>query len=91
MYSLVPSHISAELIADLDAQLIVLGCCAAHVVPGPKLIGVGWGVDTVFHLNHPQLDTYLEAEMIAQRVNGLQGTSDADRSSLVSHLGGVVL
>lgn len=84
MIPLVPPYISAELIADLDAQLISLQCCAVHVIPGPSLVGISWDRSEPIPLEHPELDSYLQAELIAQRVNALQGTSDHVRSQIVA-------
>ena len=83
MYPLVPPYVSHELIAALDAQLASLQCCAVHVIPGPTLVGISWDRSGPISLNHYELDSYLQAELIAQRVNALQGTSDHVRSQIV--------
>lgn len=83
MFPFVPPYISPELIADLDAQLTRLGCCAVHVTTGPSLVAITWDLAEPYPLEHVQLDTYLQAEMIAQRVNALQSTSDVERSRIL--------
>ncbi|NQD92244.1 hypothetical protein HP532_06205 [Pseudomonas sp. CrR25] len=84
MTPLVPPYVSPELIADLDAQLTSLQCCAVHVIAGPFLVGISWDRPGPISLEHPELDSYLQAELIAQRVNALQGTSDQERSQIVA-------
>lgn len=85
MFPLVPPYISPDLIADLDAQLMQLRCCGCHVAPGPVLVGIGWDAPAI-PLDHSQLDSYLEAELVAQRVNWLQGTSDVERSRIIAQV-----
>jgi hypothetical protein len=87
MSPFVPPYVSTELIADLDAQLMRLGCGACHVVAGPALVGIAWDAPAPVTLEHPELDTYLQAEMIAQRVNALQSTSDVERSRILKTIG----
>lgn len=84
MTPLVPPHVSTELIANLDAQLNSLECCAVHVIAGPSLVAISWGLPRPMPLEHPELDSYLQAELIAQRVNALQGSSDHERSQIVA-------
>lgn len=84
MFPLVPPYVSHELITALDAQLISLRCCAVHVIPGPSLVGISWDKTSPILLTHYELDSYLQAELIAQRVNALQGTSDHVRSQIVA-------
>lgn len=84
MTPLVPPHVSPDLIADLDSQLTSLQCCVVHVAPGPSLVGLSWGRSGPIPLAHPALDSYLQAELIAQRVNALQGSSDYERSQIVA-------
>lgn len=84
MIPLVPPHVSAELIAELDAQISILQCCAIHVIPGPCLVGISWNRAGPIRLDHPELDSFLQAELIAQRVNALQSTTDLARSQIVA-------
>lgn len=84
MYPLVSPYVSHELIAALDAQLTSLRCCAVHVIPGPFLAGISWDRARPISLNHYELDSYLQAELIAQRVNALHGTCDKERSHIVA-------
>jgi len=81
---LVPPYVSAELIAYLDTQLISLQCCSVHVAPGPLLVGLSWELPDFVPLKHPELSSYLQAELIAQRVNALQGSGDYERSQIVA-------
>jgi hypothetical protein len=81
---LVPPYVSAELIAYLDTQLISLQCCSVHVAPGPLLVGVSWELPDFVPLEHPELSSYLQAELIAQRVNALLCSSDYERSQVVA-------
>ncbi len=82
--SLVPPYISPYLIADLDAQLAALGLSVVHVAPGPVLQGIGWGSPAPVALDHRQIDSYLEAELIAQQLNIKTGTSDSERTSILA-------
>lgn len=86
MFPLVPPYISPEWIADLDAQLMRLGCGACHVAAGPVLVGIAWDATAPVLLDHPELDTYLQAEMIALRVNGLLGTGDGERTQILAQV-----
>lgn len=81
---LVTPNVSPHLIADLDAQLIALGLSVVHVSPGPVLQAIGWNSPVPVLLDHPQLDSYLEAEMIAQRLNRMTGTSDSERTRILN-------
>lgn len=84
MTSLVPPYIRSELIFEIDAQLSDLECCAVHVIAGPALVGISWDHPGPVEIEHPQLSSYLHAEMIAQRVNALVGSSDYERSQIVA-------
>jgi hypothetical protein len=86
MHPFFSPHVTSELIADLDAQLMRLQCCACHVAAGPVLVGIGWSNQSVMPLEHYELDSYLQAEMIAQRVNALQGATDSERTHIVRAL-----
>lgn len=82
--SLVPPYISPYLIADLDAQLTALGLSVVHVAPGPALKAIGWDSPAPAALDHRQLDSYLEAELIAQQLNIKSGTSDSERTRILA-------
>lgn len=84
MTSLVPPYIRPELISEIDAQLSDLKCCAVHVIVGPALVGISWDQPGPVKIEHPELSSYLHAEMIAQRVNALVGSSDFERSQIVA-------
>lgn len=84
MTSLVPPYIRSELISEIDAQLRDLECCAVHVIFGPALAGINWDHPGPVKIEHPELNSYLHAEMIAQRVNALAGSSDYERSQIVA-------
>lgn len=84
MTPLVPPYVRPELIVDLDSQLTSLQCCAVHVASGPALVGISWRRSGPIPLEHPALDSYLQAELISQRVNALQGSSDYERSQIVA-------
>lgn len=87
MAPLVPPYIRPELISEIDAQLSDLKCCAVHVVVGPALVGISWDQPGPVKIEHPELDSYLHAELIAQRVNALVGSSDNERSQIVAAWG----
>lgn len=84
---LVTPNVSPHLIADLDAQLIALGLSVVHVSPGPVLQAIGWDSPEPVPLDHPQIDSYLEAEMIALRLNRLTGISDNERTRILVRRG----
>lgn len=86
MSPFVSPHVTPEMIADLDAQMGRLECSACHVAAGPVLVAIGWNTQSVMPLEHSGLDSYLQAELIAQRVNALQGTTDNDRTKIVRAL-----
>jgi hypothetical protein len=85
MTPLVPPFIRPELIFEIDAQLSELRCCAVHVVVGPALVGIGWDQTGPVKIEHPELDSYLHAELIAQRVNALVGSSDHERTQILAN------
>ena len=84
---LVTPCVSPHLIADLDAQLTALGLSVVHVATGPTLQAIGWDSPAPVLLDHPQLDSYLEAEMIALRLNRMTGTSDNERTRILARNG----
>lgn len=84
MTFLSPPYIRPELIFEIDEQLNDLKCCAVHVIVGPALVGISWDHPGPVEIEHPQLSSYLHAEMIAQRVNALVGSSDYERSQIVA-------
>lgn len=84
--SLVPPYINQEWIFDLDQQLSHAGYRAVHVTTGLRLVGLSWGATGVLKLEHLELDSFLQAEMIAQRVNCLRGVCDQERMQLLELL-----
>jgi hypothetical protein len=76
--------IPSDLVRDLDRQLTHLGA-VAHVSvdctasPTPTLVGIARGFLAPLPLNHSRIDTFLEAELIAARLNALQGITDRQR------------
>ena len=91
MFPLVPPFVSPDLIADLDAQLSHQGLSAVHVAPGPVLVGLNWDAASPVALDHPQLDSYCEAELIAARLNALCGTSDGERTRMLGSIKGAAV
>lgn len=85
MTPLVSPYIRPELIFEIDVQLSDLKCCAVHVVVGPALVGIGWDQTGPVKIEHPELDSYLHAELIAQRVNALVGSSDHERTQILAN------
>ncbi len=84
MTPLVSPYVRPELIFEIDEQLSALGCSAVHVVVGPALVGISWEQPGPVKIEHPELDSYLHAEMIAKRVNALVGIGDNQRSQIVA-------
>lgn len=86
----IPPHtISSELVRDLDAQLNRLGAVAAvwHT-DTPVLVAIGQGFPYPVQLNHPPLSTFVEAELIAARLNALQGIGDRQRIAILRSMTG---
>ncbi|MBN3967547.1 hypothetical protein IMW75_20005 [Pseudomonas gregormendelii] len=81
--------ISSELVRDLDAQLNRLGAVAAvwHT-DTPALVAIGQGFPYPVHLNHPNLSSFVEAELIAARLNALQGVGDRQRIAILRSMTG---
>jgi hypothetical protein len=89
----IPCHtITSDLVFDLDAQLSILDA-AAHVAVGrmdnPVLVAIAQGFRAPVALNHPALDSFVEAELIAARLNNLQGISDRQRIAILRSLASV--
>ena len=86
MFTTLPYRISSEQIQALDEQLTHPEM-AAHVSSdyglAPVLVGVNWGLAEPIRLDHPPLDNYLEAEMLATRVNERRGINDGTRQQIV--------
>lgn len=81
--------ISSELVRDLDAQLNRLGAVAAvwHT-DTPALVAIGQGFPYPVLLNHPTLSSFVEAELIAARLNALQGVGDRQRIAILRSMAG---
>lgn len=84
--TLVPPHVPDHWITELDVQLSSLGSRAIHVLPGPRLAAISWASVSIVSLEHQPLDSYLQAEQIATRVNRLRGVCDAERSAIMEYL-----
>lgn len=78
--------ISSDLVRDLDEQLTRLSA-VAHVAADradtPVLVALGQDWTTPLPLNHPALFSFVEAELIAARLNNLQGLSDRQRIAIL--------
>lgn len=87
-----PHTISSELVFDLDAQLNRLGA-VAHVAvehsETPVLVAIGQGFPAPVALNHPIISSFVEAELIAARLNALQGIGDRQRIAILRSMVGV--
>lgn len=90
MFTYSPS-ISSDLVFELDAQLNRLGA-VAHVAVGytdtPALVGIGHCFPGTVPLNHPPLGSFVEAELIATRLNAMQGISDRQRIVILRSMTG---
>ena len=68
MYMTLPFRFSPEQVHALDEQLTHPEM-AAHVSSdyglAPEIVGVNWGMADPIRLDHPPLDNYIEAEMLA--------------------------
>lgn len=84
-----PHTIASELVRDLDAQLNYLGAVAhvaAELTDSPALVAIGQGFPAPVPLNHPILGSFVEAELIAARLNSLQGIGDRQRIAILRHM-----
>ena len=83
---LIHSNISSDLVRDLDAQLNRLGA-VAHVTLGstdnPALVAISYDLAAPILLDHPAFDSFVEAELIAARLNALQGVGDRQRVAIL--------
>lgn len=83
--------ISSDLVLELDEQLnrISLGV-VAHVASDrantPALVAIGVGLARPHPLNHPVLESFVEAELIAARVNALLGAGDSQRIAILRYM-----
>jgi hypothetical protein len=86
MYMTLPFRFSPEQVHALDEQLTHPEM-AAHVSSdyglAPEIVGVNWGMADPIRLDHPPLDNYIEAEMLATRVNERRGINDGTRQQIV--------
>lgn len=82
-----PHTICGDLVRDLDAQLNRLGAVAAvwHTET-PALVAIGQGFPYPVHLRHPPLRSFVEAELIAARLNALQGIDDRHRIEILQSM-----
>lgn len=83
------SNIFSDLVRDLDAQLNHFGA-AAHVTVGfndsPALVGIGHDLPAPIVLDHPAFGSFVEAELIAARLNALQGIGDRQRVAILQRM-----
>lgn len=79
--------ICSDLVRDLDAQLNRLGAVAAvwHTET-PALLAIGRGFPYPVQLRHPTLSSFVEAELIAARLNALQGIGDRHRIAILQSM-----
>jgi hypothetical protein len=86
MYMTLPFQILLEQVHALDEQLTHPEM-AAHVSSdyglAPEIVGVSWGMSDPIRLDHPPLDSYIEAEMLATRVNERRCICDGTRQQMV--------
>ena len=79
--------ICSDLVRDLDAQLNHLGAVAAvwHTET-PVLVAIARGFPYPVQLRHPPLSSFVEAELIAVRLNALQGIDDRHRIAILQSI-----
>jgi hypothetical protein len=86
MFMTLPFRISLEQIQALDEQLTHPEM-AAHVSSdyglAPEIVGVNWGMSDPIRLDHPPFDSYIEAEILATRVNERRCINDGTRQQMV--------
>lgn len=86
-----PHIISSDLVHELDRQLTRLGA-VAHVAVGhfdtPILVAIGQGFLAPVSLHHPTISSFVEAELIAARLNALQGIGDRQRITILRSMAG---
>ena len=86
-----PHVISSDLVRDLDKQLTRLGGFA-HVavehIDTPILVAIGRGFLAPISLHHPTISSFVEAELIAARLNALQGIDDRQRITILQSMAG---
>ena len=83
------SAISSDLVRDLDTQLNRLGA-VAHVTvdhtDGPTLVAIDYDLAAPIPLDHPVIGSFVEAELIAARLNALQGIGDRQRVAILQRM-----
>lgn len=86
MFTTQSHHISTDLVRDLDEQLSRLNA-VAHVSSDlgdtPVLVAISRDLIEPLPLDHPPIDSFVEAELIAARVNALQGSGDRYRITIL--------
>jgi len=86
-----PHIISSDLVHDLDKQLTRLGAVAHVAVEHfntPILVAIGQGFLAPVSLHHPTISSFVEAELIAARLNALQGIGDRQRITILHSMAG---
>lgn len=83
-----PNTISSDLVRDLDEQLTHLGAVAHVSVDHAELVLVAIRTDFAapVPLEHPPLGSFVEAELIAARLNVLQGVGDRERIAILQRM-----
>ncbi|MBM6447236.1 MULTISPECIES: hypothetical protein [Pseudomonas] len=86
-----PHNFSSDLVLELDRQLTRLGA-VAHVAvkhfDTPILVAIGQGFLAPVSLHHPTISSFVEAELIAARLNALQGIGDRQRITILRSMAG---
>jgi len=86
MFMTLHFRISLEQVHALDEQMTHPEM-AAHVSSdfglAPVIVGVSWDMTDQIRLDHPPLDSYIEAEMLATRVNERRCINDGTRQQIV--------
>lgn len=83
-----PYTISSDLVRDLDEQLTRLGAAVHVSVDRAELVLVAIRTDfaTPVPLDHLPIGSFVEAELIAARLNALQGVGDRERIAILQRM-----
>lgn len=83
-----PKSISSDLVRDLDEQLTRLDAVAHVSVDHAELVLVAIRTDFAapVPLDHPPIGSFVEAELIAARLNALQGVGDRGRMAILQRM-----
>ena len=86
-----PHKFSSDLVLELDRQLTRLGAVAHVAVEDfdtPVLVAIGLAFLAPVSLHHPTISSFVEAELIAARLNALQGIGDRQRITILRSMAG---